>query len=124
MVKEVQLDIELVGGVGLLRSALEGKADIVASGDNSAVWTMGGHKVSIAFDPASKRVAKLSYRGMGLQGPADLDVECADYRQVGGVYLPFHETVYQNGQKFADRAYTERKINGDVKPDIFTKPAQ
>src|SRR5260370_36713730 len=72
MVKEVQLDIELVGGVGLLRSALEGKADIVARGDNTAVWTMGRPKVSIVFDPATKRISKLSYPGKGLAGPAHL----------------------------------------------------
>ena len=46
----------------------------------------------------------------------------ADYRKVGDLYLPFHETMYQNGQKFADRDYTERKINVDVKSEIFAKP--
>lgn len=124
MSKEYQLDIELVGSVGLLRSALGGKAEMVATGDNTALWTMGDHKVNVTFDPASKRIAKLSYRGMGMQGPADLDVDYSDYRKSGDLFLPFHETLSQNGQKFADRDYTERKINVDVKPEIFAKPAQ
>ena len=47
----------------------------------------------------------------------------SDYREVGGVSLPFHEVVSINGQKFGDRTFTERKINVEVKPDIFTKPA-
>jgi hypothetical protein len=59
---------------------------------------------------------------MGMQGPADIDIEYSDYRQVGNVFLPFKETMYQNGQKFADRDYADRKINVDVKPDIFAKP--
>lgn len=122
MIKEVQRDIALVGAVGLLRSAVEGKAEMVATGDNTAVWTMGDHKVNVTFDPASKRITKLSYRGMGMQGPADLDVEYGDYRKVGDLSLPFHETLYQNGQKFADRDYTERKINVEVKPEVFAKP--
>jgi len=122
MVKEVQRDIALVGAVGLLRSAVEGKAEMVATGDNTAVWSMGDHKVNMVFDPASKRITKLSYRGMGMQGPADLDVEYGDYRKVGDLYLPFHETLYQNGQKFADREYTERKVNVEVKAEVFTKP--
>jgi predicted Zn-dependent peptidase len=122
MIKEVQRDIELVGTVGLLRSAVNGKAGMVATGDNTAVWTMGEHKVNVTFDPASKRITKLSYHGMGLQGPADIDVEYADYRKAGDVYLPFHETLFQNGQKFAVRDYTDRQINADVKLAIFAKP--
>lgn len=122
MAKEVERDLQLVGGIGLLRSALDGKAQMVSTGDNTAVWTQGDIKVNVAFDPVSKRISKLTYRGMGMQGPADLDVEYADYRQVGNLYLPFKETLYQNGQKFADREYTERKINVDLKPDIFAKP--
>lgn len=124
MLKEAERDIALVGLVGLLRSTLDGKAEMVASGDDAAVWTMGENKVNVKFDPASKRVAKVSYRGMGIRGPADLDVEYSDYREVGGVYLPFHETLFANGQKFAERAYTDRKVNVDVKPEIFEKPAK
>jgi zinc protease len=122
MVKEVERDIEMVGAVGVLRSTLDGKAQMVATGPDKAVWTMGDNKVTVTFDPASKRISKLSYRGMSMQGPADIDVECGDYRQVDNVYLPFHETVFANGQKFADREYTERKINVDVNPDLFSKP--
>ncbi len=124
MTKEAERDLLLVGSVGLLRAAAEGKADLVATGDNSAVWTMGDNKVTVAFDPSSKRIAKLSYRGISFQGPADMDVECSDYRQSGGIYLPFHETLYANGQKFADRDYTERKINVGISPEIFAKPAK
>jgi zinc protease len=122
MLKEVARDIQIVGGVGLLRSAVEGKAEMVATGDNTAVWNMGDDKINVIFDPASKRIAKLSYRGMGMQGPADIDIECSDYRQVGNVFLPFKETMYHDGQKFADRDYADRKINVDVKPEIFAKP--
>ena len=124
MIKEVERDIELVGTVGLLRTTLDGKAQMVATGPNQAVWTLGDHKVNVTFDPATKRISKLSFRGMSIQGPADLDVECSDYRQVGDVYLPFQETMLTNGQKFVERTYTDRKINVDVNPDIFAKPAK
>src|SRR5207253_1794901 len=122
MLKEVQRDIAMVGSVGLLLTAIDGKAEMVATGDNTATWTMGDQNVKVTFDSASKRIAKLSYRGLGMQGPADLDVEYGDYRKVGDVYLPFHETLFQNGQKFLDRDYTERKVNVEVKPEIFAKP--
>jgi len=124
MIKEVERDIELEGAVGLLRTALDGKAQMVGAGPNQAVWTMGDHKVNITFDPETKRIAKLAYRGMSIQGPADLEVTCSDYRQVGNVYLPFQETMTANGQKFLDRTYTDRKINVEVSPDIFAKPAK
>ncbi|HLJ50325.1 MAG TPA: pitrilysin family protein [Bryobacteraceae bacterium] len=123
MAKEVERSMAMVGGVGLLRSAVDGKAEVNATGDNTVVWTSGEEKVTVVFDPASKRIAKLTYRGVGPQGPADNDVEYSDYRQVEGVYLPFHEIVIINGQKFGEREFTERKINGEVKPEIFAKPA-
>ncbi len=123
MAKEAERSMAMVGGVGLLRSVLDGKAEVNATADNTVVWTRGDDKVTIVFDPASKRIAKLTYRGVGPQGPADNDVEYSDYRQVEGVYLPFHEVVMINGQKFGDREFTERKINGEVKPEIFAKPA-
>jgi predicted Zn-dependent peptidase len=124
MARDAIRSIDLAGAVGLLRSALDGKATIVATGDNSAIWTKGDDKIAIVFDPASKRIAKLSYHSEGGPGgPADIDVEYADYRQVDGVYLPFKETMYRDGQKMADREYTERKINTGVKPEIFARPA-
>lgn len=124
MAKESARSIELAGGIGLLRSALDGKATIVATGDESAVWSRDDDKITILFDPTSKRIAKLSYHSEGMRGPADIDIEYSDYRQVSGIYLPFKETMFQNGQKMADREFTDRKINSGVDPSIFAKPAQ
>ncbi len=123
MAKDAARSIDLAGGIGLLRSALDGKATIVATGDNSAVWTKDDDQITIVFDPASKRIAKLSYHAEGQQGPADMDVEVSDYRQVGAIYLPFKETMYRNGDKLADHEFTDRKINVGPNPEIFAKPA-
>jgi hypothetical protein len=74
------------------------------------------------FDPATHRVAKMSLRGLGMQGPADMDIVLGDFREVSGVYLPFSEVIFQNGQKFSERTYSERKVNPELGAERFQKP--
>lgn len=131
MLKEMTVGITRMSGIGLLRDALAGKAEVAALDPvemdgkklNPAVWTEGDTTIKLFFDPESKRIARMQYRGVSMQGPADFDLALGDYRKVGDVYLPYTETVFQNGQKFAESATKEAKVNSEVKNELFTKPA-
>lgn len=132
MAAEMAKSVIGTANIGLLRAALEGKAEVSALDPveqdgkkmNAALWKQGDFSVKILFDPETKRIAKVSYRSIGMQGtPADFEMLVGDYRESGGVQLPFQQTVYQNGEKFADISYTERKVNTGIKPEIFAKPA-
>jgi hypothetical protein len=46
----------------------------------------------------------------------------SDYREVDGVKFPCHNVSYRNGQKFAESAVQEVKINTNLTPSLFVKP--
>lgn len=118
-------------GLGLLRSALDGSAEVSVvdpvehEGKKlpTVVWKKGDLTAKIAFDPETKRVARISHRGATMTGPADVDVYPSDYTDIAGVMLPNKEVVFQNGQKFAEVTYTQRAVNPPSTPEMFTKPA-
>jgi zinc protease len=111
-------------GIGLLAAALEGKAETQALDDNTVQWKMGAIEIKMAFDPNTRLISKLSYRGVGMGGMAETDNLLSDYREVAGLKLPFKEVVLQNGQPFGDRTVTERKVNSGLDPSVFAKPAK
>ncbi|HET8548068.1 MAG TPA: insulinase family protein [Bryobacteraceae bacterium] len=120
---EVRNGILRSGSIGLLRSALDGSAEIAATDANTILWKKGETTMRITFDPETKRVAKVAYRGMGMGGPADMEAQYRDYRKIGDVWWPHQATVLQNGQKFVEVTVTEIVLNPDLKPELFTKPA-
>jgi hypothetical protein len=120
---EVRNGIMRSGSIGLLRSALDGSAEIAAADAQTIVWKQGETTMRITFDPETKRVAKVAYRGIGMGGPADVEVQYSDYRKLGDVWWPHHATVLQNGQNFLDITATEIVLNPELKPEQFVKPA-
>jgi zinc protease len=120
--KEIRNGIMRSGSLGLLRSALDGSAEVAATDANTVIWKQGETTVRMTFDPQTKRVAKLAYRGIGMAGPADVEVEYGDYRKVGDVWWPHHANITQNGQKFGEIVLNEIVLNPEVKPDLFSKP--
>lgn len=122
----------LTGGaaIGLINAALDGKAEAAALDavdDNGRKLTpilikLGELEARLAVDSSTGLPARLSYRSMGLQGPAEFDVDLADYRETGGLKLPHSEVIFQNGQKALERTVTARSINSGIDPGIFKLP--
>jgi hypothetical protein len=123
MAAEVRNGITRAGSLGLLRTALDGSAEIAATDANTILWKKGDATVRMTFDPQTKRVAKLAYRGIGMSGPADVEIEFGDYRKVGDVWWPHKSNITQNGQKFGELVLNEIVFNPELKPELFTKPA-
>jgi predicted Zn-dependent peptidase len=123
MATEMAKGITRGSSIGLLRAALDGSATIAAKDANTIVWSKDDTTITMTFNPETKRVAKLNYRGMGMAGPAEVEEIYGEYRKFGDVWLPASVTILQNGQKFAEVKATEVVINPELKPDLFTKPA-
>jgi zinc protease len=129
--KEMGKAVERSAGIQPLLAALDGSATVSAIEPATVegktlpgvLWTRGDSSMKMYFDPESKRVAKLAYRGLGMAGPADIEVVLGDYRKIGDLYLPYQATVLQNGEKFADRSITEYVLNENVDAGVFAKPA-
>lgn len=80
--------------------------------------------VKLYLDPESNLPLKRSYQGNAMGRPAKLDEVFTDWREVNGVLLPFHQTTYADGQKFAETTVKEAQINAKVEPGAFEKKAQ
>ncbi len=122
--------IAMAGGLGLLRDALDGKAEVALLDPfeldgrkmDAVAWKSGESTVRILFDPDTHRIAKLTYRGGPMSGPGETDAVWSEYRELNGLQFPTREAIYRNGQKFIERNFTERTVNGGLKPEVFIRP--
>jgi predicted Zn-dependent peptidase len=119
---EAMRTIRTAGAIALLRDALDGKAEVQSTGDNEVLWKMGEETVRLQFDPQTHLVSKMFYRSSGPAGPVEVEQTMSDYRDVGGVQLPFKESLSQAGAPSGERTYTERRINTGIGADAFAKP--
>ncbi len=84
--------------------------------------TGGGVSVRWHVDGATGRIVRGSYKASTPAGPAQREIDYADYRTVDGVTLPHKRTVRDNGKESQKSEIKELKINPAVDPKIFAKP--
>ena len=127
---EMERAILMSGGIGLLREALEGNAQVAAlepkTVDGTALdrisWKRGALEMTVGLDQKTHRIANVSYRGMTPMGPADTEVRVSDYGPAAnGLQVPMRTTTYQNGQKIVELVISEWRFNTGVTPDTFVK---
>ena len=121
----------LTGGtaIGLLNAALDGKAQTSAIEPvdqrpqaHAVLIKLDDLDVKLFLDPATNLPARVTYRSMGLQGPADFEVDLSDYKDAGGLMLPTREISSQNGQKAVEKTVTTRSVNSGIDPATFKRP--
>jgi zinc protease len=130
LLPEMQRGILLSAGIGVIREALNGTAQ-VAGLDAKPVegvtldrvsWKKGDLDMILGFDQTTHRLASVSYRGFTQQGPADSEVHLSDYKpSANGIVVPMRVVTFQNGQKVVEIAVTEWRFNTGVTADSFTK---
>lgn len=128
---EMQRSILMSGGIGLLREALDGKAEVAALEPKAidgttydrVSWKKGDLEMVVAFDPETHRIASVSYRGLTPQGPADSELRMAEYQKAAnGLMMPMRSKTIQNGQTAAEVATTEWQFNAGAPEGAFAKP--
>jgi len=127
---ELQRSVVVSGGIGILREALDGRAEVAALESKSVEgtmldrisWKKGDLEMVVGFDPQTHRIATVSYRGMTMQGPADSELRFSDYQKTeNGLMVPMKTTTYQNGQKVGEVVVSEWKFNVGVPAGAFVK---
>jgi len=127
---EMQRAILISGGIGLLREALEGRAQVAAlepkTVDGTTLdrvsWKKGDLEMIVGFDPKTHHIVNVSYRGMTPSGVAETEVRISDYKPAAnGLLVPMHTTTYQDGQKVGELVVSEWRFNTGVAPDTFQK---
>ena len=83
-----------------------------------------GVKVRLLVDPATGRVVRSSYHGMGPAGPAETVTDYLDYREAGGIWVAFAEKSTSNGEPSQDVTIEEFTVNPELPADTFTRPGQ
>ncbi len=87
------------------------------------IGSQEGGQVSVYVDAQSGQVLKKRYQGMAMAGPASTVEEVyEDFRETGGLRVPFKTTVYQNEKKFAELVYSEVQYNTGLKAEDLAKP--
>ena len=79
-------------------------------------------QVKLWIDPASHVVVKKGYTGSLMGPPSEVEEVYSDYREIGGVKMPFKLILFRNGKKFGEQTNTEIKINPGVPESAYQKP--
>ncbi len=83
-----------------------------------------GSDVRWFVDPASGRILRSTSRTMGPAGPAEQVLDYSDWRTVDGVAFAFKHTITRNGEDAGSIELLEVKLNPEVDPALFEKPAE
>lgn len=119
---EAMRSVRAAGAIGILRDAIDGKADIQTVANDGVLWKLADTSMTLYFDSQTHLVSKMVYKSAGMGAPIEVEQSMSDYRVVDGLKLPFRETLTQGGQAGGDRVFTERKINSGIAADSFAKP--
>ena len=130
MAPEMRRAVLLNAGLGVLREALNGGAQVAAleskpvegTALDRVSWKKGDLDMVLGFDQKTHLLVNVTYRGMTQQGMADSDVRISDYKPAAnGLVVPGRVVTFQNGQKVAEVTISDWQFNTGVSPDTFKK---
>jgi zinc protease len=79
-------------------------------------------EIKLFLDAATGLPLKKSYAAELMGSPGQVDEVYGDYREIGGVKVPFRMTLFSDGKKVGDLKITDVKINTNVEDSAFKKP--
>jgi zinc protease len=90
--------------------------------DSTVIVTAGDERYRVVFDPATGLPQKLLYETAGPQGPPmPVEEDYSDFRDAGGVKVPFHVRTLRGGSKFAEVTITDYKTNTGITAEELGK---
>ncbi|HJY27777.1 MAG TPA: hypothetical protein VJ306_07035 [Pyrinomonadaceae bacterium] len=113
--------------VVLFRARTRSDFKVSASGNESIDVELPGFTSTLSIDAGSGRVVSQTYKGRGPGGVlGQIVINYSDYRTLDGLSLPFKTTATFDGEPFAPLSATIEtiKINGQIDPSSFKKPAE
>lgn len=126
---EMKRAVLLSAGIGVVREALEGRAQVQALGPaevdgkkmDVVAWSVAGQNVRLFLDPGTHLIAKAAFRSVTPQGAADVEALWTDYRDFGGVKVPTKLVTYRDGQKFSEAILKDVRFNVGLDASTFSK---
>jgi zinc protease len=84
-----------------------------------AIYT-DGTELKWYVDPSSGRVLRAVFRAQASQGPVERVVDYSDWRDAGGLSLPYKRTVTENGELSSEDTVKSIELNPAIDPKLFT----
>jgi zinc protease len=114
--KQVQGDLFRLYFRLLLSDRIPGRTVSAVDEQTAEISDADGQVATITFDAKTGLPQKVAYESVHVAGePVTVTDQYSDYRDVGGVMIPFKIIIMQADQKFADVTVTEAKINSGLK---------
>ena len=81
--------------------------------------------LTLVLDPASALIVRQRYRAPGADGKTTVDTEeeFSDYRDVGGLKVPFITVVRVAGEVTVRRKVHSVEFNVPLDPALFSRPS-
>jgi zinc protease len=130
MLPEMRRAVLLNAGVGVIRDALDGSAQVAALESKSVEgvsldrvsWKKGDIEMVLGFDQKTHYLVNVTFRGMTQQGMADSEQRLSDYKPApNGPIVPMRVVTYQNGQKVVEVVISEWRFNTGITADAFKR---
>jgi zinc protease len=108
--------------VGLLLSDRDPDRTVNYAGDGVLeISSKNGESVRLQVDETTGVPLKLTYEEAGAAGPSSIELTYSDWREAGGLRLPFGWIVMQGGKKFAEVKIQDYKINSGLTQEALSK---
>jgi hypothetical protein len=79
-----------------------------------------GVEVKWYVNPDNGRLLRAAFHTQSMQGPVDRVVDYSDWRDAGGISLPYKRTVTENGETSSEDTVKSIELNPAVDPKLFT----
>ena len=120
--KQVQGDLFRLYFRLLLSDRIAGRT-VNAIDDNTVeISDPDGQFARAAFDPETGLLKSVRYETVTVTGPpVPVEDNFSDFREVGGIKVPYKVTIVQGGHKFADVTVTDYQVNTGLKVEDLEK---
>jgi len=93
-------------------STRDASRTVNAVGDNAVEISGGGLSVRVEFDPATGLPSRQNVSGTGTHGrPSEVVETMSDWRDAGGVKMPFEIVLEQGGRKAGEAVVSQYRFN-------------
>jgi zinc protease len=100
----------------------DSSVQVNATGKNAVeISSQDGKSVKIEFDESTGLPTREIYQEAGQNGPAEVVESYADWREAGGLKVPYKIQVQQGGKPLGDLTVQEYKFNTGMKPEELSQ---
>ncbi|MCX6630523.1 MAG: hypothetical protein NTW28_23145 [Candidatus Solibacter sp.] len=109
----------------LLSDRLEGRTVNATDESSVQITDTTGQVTGVEFDPQTHLPKRVSYDTQQAAGPPIYSEDVyEDFRDIGGIKVPFKITINQGGGKFSDVVVKDYKINTGLSPLALARRPQ